>query len=344
MEGQSIIDAGRFEHSVCVVDVNFPPETEITQLLNTYYLNQTPHQRWIDFEDAVPDTIPYNSWITLFYQGADSPYDSIFCQDPVNQCIKYQKAYHRYSGRFPYAEARSAYLPQSGEDNDPFNVADTSSMNIGTVEYEVYIRSLDEHGKPDHTPASVELVGNFDPVLDDCHLSDHLDNTIGHGDTITWNWWRPANTDTFNFQTLKFEKKFQFIINASGHDHPMEPQSGVKNWLYSFYDPQSVFVRFARAGAWVAGGELNALSDTFEVTFSYPLTDPAGDEIFGNLPDWLDTTYDLVVQGRDTAIGEEFSQYMFINSGKVLLNVYPVSMLGRWTEERTVRFHLRIVR
>ncbi len=344
MEGRSIIDAGQFEEGVCQVVVNFDPDTKITQLLNTYYVNQTPVQRWIDFEDAVPDTIPYNSWVKLFYRGWDSPYDSVFCQDVTNRCIKYQKSYHRYSERFPPSEARSGHLPPDGEDNDPFNVADTTSMNFGSVEYEIFVRSLDEHDRPDGTPAMIELVGNFDPVLDECYLEDHLGNHVENGDTITWNWWRPANTDTFNEITLKFEKKFQFIINASGHDHPWEPESGVKNWWYFFFDPQGVFVRFARAGSWVPGEELNSLSDTLTGTFSYPLTDPAGDEIFGNLPDWINTTYDMVLKGRDTAIGEEFSQYMFINSNKELLNVYPVSMLGRWTEERTVRFHLRIVR
>jgi hypothetical protein len=343
-EGRSIIDAGQFEQGVCQVVVNFDPDTKITQLLNTYYINQTPVQRWIDFKDAVPDTIPYNSWVKLFYRGWDSPYDSVFCQDVTNRCIKYQRSYHWYSGRVPHAEERSAHLPPGGDDNDPFNVADTSSMNFGSVEYEIFVRSLDEHGRPDGTPDMVELVGNFDPILDECYLEDHLGNQVENGDTLTWNWWRPANTDTFNQNTFEFEKKFRFIINASGHDHPMEPTSGVKNWTYNFYDLQSVNVRFARSGPWVAGNALNALSDTFKVTFSYPLTDPTGDQVFSNLPDWINTTYDLVLMGRDTGMGEEFSQYMFIDEDKELLNVYPVTPFGRWTEEKTVRFHLRLVR
>jgi hypothetical protein len=344
MGGRSVIDGGRFTKGVCQVIVNFPPDTEITQLINTYFLNQVPVQRLIDFNDAVPDTVPYGSWVKLLYTGSDSPYDSIMCQDLVNQCIKYQVAYHSYSARFPYVDERSAYLPHDGEDNNPFGLTDSTSMNFGSVEYEVFVRSLDEHGKPDDTPAQVDLIGNFDPTLDECYLSDHFDNRALNGDTITWDWWHPANADTFNEQTLMFEKTFKFVVNASGHDHPWETASGVKNWFYSFFDPQGTFVRLMRAGSWVPGSTLNILSDTLSITFTYELTDPMGDAVFANLPGYVNEIYDFVLQGRDTATDQFFSQYMFVNGVQEKINEYPVSILGRWTEERSFQFHFRMIR
>jgi hypothetical protein len=292
----------------------------------------------------VPDTVPLGSWVTLFYKGWDSPFDSLFCLDPINKCIRFQKSFYRYSARIPGAEAQSYHFPIGGEDNNPFGTDDSTSMNIGSVEYEISVRSLDEHFRPDGTMDMVKLIGNFDPVLNECYLTSHLGQTVGHLDTLSWNWWRPANSDTFNEQTMMYEKTFYFTIEAEGHDHPMEPASGVKSWHYIFFDFQGGPVRFARSGSWVLGHELNALSDTMKVTFTYPLSDPAGDQVFANLPEWVNESYDLTLMGRDTEQGQYFKQYMFFDGQKQLINEYDISSLGRWTEERTIHFHFKMVR
>jgi hypothetical protein len=253
-------------------------------------------------------------------------------------------SYSRFSARFPYSTGRTSWLPEGGEDNNRFGTTDSTSINIGSVEYEVFVRTLDEYGKADGTPAQIDLVGNFDPTLDSLYMMDHLGNRVFDGDTIYWNWWKPTNTDTFNEQTIQFEKKFHFSVNAFGHDHPTEFESGVKNWLYFFFDMDGVFNRFARAGAWVSGQTVNTISDSLKVTFSYSPADPLGDEIFADPPVWTNKAYDLVIRGRDTVVGEEFNQFMYILGDKVLINSYPHSDLGRWTEERTMRFYLKFFR
>ena len=359
-DARSITDAGRFTEGVCQIVVNFDPQTEIIDVINTYYIDGDPHQRTILFDDAFPDTIPYRSWVRLRYRGSNDttvtidcpggprdiilPRDSSICQDDTNQCIRYQMSFHRFSERFPYSEARTSWLPEGGEDNDRFGVTDSTSINVGSVEYEVFVRSLDEYGKPDGTPAKIDLVGNYDPVLDSVYIMDHMGNRVLEGDTIYWNWWKPANTDTFNEQTIKFEKFFYFSVNAFGHDHPTESGGGVKNWLYYFFDLDGVFNRFARAGAWVLGQDISVISDSMKVTFSYSPLDPTGNEIFADPPSWVNKTYDLVIKGRDTFVGEEYRQFMFIQGAKVLINSYPHSNLGRWTGEETLRFHLKFFR
>jgi hypothetical protein len=342
----SIIDGDLYTEGVCQIVVNFDPDTEILQALNTYVVNDNTYQRWIDFEDAVPDTVPYKSWITLFYQGWDSPYDSILCADELNKCIRYQVSFKRESARYPNATARSAWLPQYGEDNNLFGIEDSTSMNMGSVEYDVFVRSLDEHGKYDGTPDTLRIIGNYDPVLDNMEIVDHLSNVIMDGDTLTWNWWKPENSDTLaaEGQNVYYKKQFSFALNGTGHDHPDEWDSGIKSWQYNFYDLQGELVRFMYSGVWKHGSALNELSDTMRVTFTYPLSDPMGDEVFNNLPEWINKTYDATLMGRDTETGDIFYQYMFVNSYKELLNVYSVSLLGRWTQEETMRFHLRIVR
>jgi hypothetical protein len=342
----SIIDAGRYLEGVCQIVVNFDPDTEVLQVLNTYVVDNNTYQRWIDIGDAVPDTVPYKSWITLFYQGWDSPYDSLFCPDDVNKCITYQKSYHAKSARFPYFTEHSSWYPQYGEDTNLFGIEDSTSMNMGTVEYEVYIRSIDENDKFDGMPDTVRIVGNYDPVVDDYEIVDHLANSVGNGDTLTWDWWKPANSDTIvvDGPDVYYQKKFYFVLNADGHDHPDEWGSGIKSWYYLFHDLQGNFHRFGRAASWVPGPTLNALSDTVKVTFTYPITDPMGDTVFANLPAWINKTYDATIKGRDTGLGERFNQYMFVSSQKEMINDYPVSTLGRWTQEGTMRFHFRIVR
>ena len=164
------------------------------------------------------------------------------------------------------------------------------------------------------------------------------------GDTIFWNWWEPMPGDTFNQQTLQFEKSFNFSVNGMGHDHPFEPNGGVKSWLYHFWDLDGVFNRFARAGNWVAGQQVNMISDSLKYTFEYAIFDPRGDEVFANPKPWVNKTYDLEIQGRDTEIGEDFSQYMFILGAKVLINSYPHAKYGRWTKRESMRFHLKFFR
>jgi hypothetical protein len=363
----SIIDAGRFSEGVCQINVNFDPQTEIFEVINSYVANGVPITEDVNFLDDLPDTVPFKSWITLFYRGSNDsivewpcgseileipiPRDSSICEDDTNQCLRYQVSYRSHSSRFPLFRDRSAWLPQNGEDNNPFGVTDSTSMNIGTVEYEISVRTLDEYGLDDGTPAMVEIAGNFNPTLDTYYLKDHLGNEVHNGDTLTWNWWQWADsTASWSVppEDARTHKKFYFTIEATGHDHPKETDSGVDSWYYLFYDLDGNFKRFSRAASWVEGVSRGVLSDTLKTTFSwnpfYPAPDIHGDSVFTNLPEWINKTYDFIIKGRDTRPGQEFAQFMWVLGRQDLINSYSTSQLGRWTQEETMRFYIRIIR
>jgi hypothetical protein len=345
---ESVINAGTFDEGVCQVVVNFDPDTKILFVINSYTRGGIDYQETLNLSDAVPDTVPYNSWIRLDYAGWDSPLDSILCGDDLNKCIQYQMSYKRYSDRFPWAEGRSRWLPDTPTDTNPFGTPDSMSMNIGTVEYDVYARSVDENGRPDGTPAIVSLVGNFNPTLDEFSLENHTGLAAADGDTIVWDWWAPADSG-FDFMSnppRRF-KRFNFKIGATGHDHPKDPDgSGVKSWLYEFrrVDDPSVTQHFARSDGWVEGVSVNVLNDEFSITFTYGLLDPNGDDVFNNLPDWINRGYDFSIRGRDTGQFEEFDQYVIVNGVRTRVNAYNVNTLGRWTAEEGQRFYFKMQR
>jgi hypothetical protein len=347
---ESPVDAGTFSEGVCQLMVNYDPDTEMFMVWNTYWVGGQQFTETVDFTDGIPDTVPYQSWITLFYYGVDSPYDSTLCQDWVNECLKYQVQYTRDSDRIPGARASSRWLPDDGEDSNPFGTSDSTSMNVGSLEYVMRARTIDEYGRPDGRPAEINIVGNFDPTLDSYAIRRHDGHVVSDGDTLVWDWAHPAR-EGFNFDDVTNPlrvKEFYFIIAATGHDHPKERTgSGVKSWRYGFQreDDPSISQPFARSGFWVDGLATNTLSDTFRVVFEYPLLDTNGDAVFDNLPPWMNKGYEFSVTGRDTrTFLEDFRQYIFLNSQKTLLNVYPASQLGRWTQEGRMRFYLTIRR
>ena len=141
---------------------------------------------------------------------------------------------------------------------------------------------------------------------------------------------------------------FYFTIEANGHDHAKETATGVESWFYLFYNFDGEFYRFARAGSWINGVDLGLLSDTLKYTATwnpfYPAPDIQGDSVFTHLPAWINRGYDFSVKGRDTRNGQQFGQFMFVNGRQDLINSYPTSKFGRWTQEGNMRFYIRIIR
>ena len=311
-----------------------------------------------------PDTVPYNSWVRIDYDGWDDSRDSSLCADDVNKCIGYQVQYERDSDRVQGAGAKSRWLPDEPEDNNPFGTPDSTSMNIGSLEYTIRTRAVDEYGRPDGTMydaatglarSEIEIIGNFDPTLDETFFVNYDGTTIpSDGDTIVWDWWNPANyhgnpMDTLDFGSgqIAVVKTFHFDINASGHDHPKDPSgSGVKNWFYLFTRTDNLLTQdIGRSGTWVEGPVVSVLNDRAEITYRYdPVTDPGGGSLFENPPDLWNTEYDYSIYGRDIGTGEEFDQFMFLNGKKTQLNAYSAAMLGRWTETGRFRFYLKVQR
>jgi hypothetical protein len=383
------IDEANAQSQVATAEVvvNFDPDTRFVAVWNNYKVGNTVFTRDIDFADGIPDTVPYKSWLTIFYAGNDDPRDSLLCEPPPinpDRCIDFQVAYERASARVPGSSARSGWLPRVGShDTDAFSATDSNTANIGSLEYDFFARSIDENGRPDGTAPQIHIVGNFDPVLDSLVVEDHFGTGVGlEGgavDTLRWNFWKgtsaginpvsglPRNgwpyqsiTDTVDFgdPELPYIKRYSFRIRARGHDHPREPDgSGVKSWRYMVYSdygrPTQQFWPLAGAGeSWRNGVSIDILDDKVEVTFRYPglahpqlPPDPNGDTVFANLPGYFNKDLTIVIKGRDTAVDEpNFSQYVYLNGVRTLVNQFPSASLGRWTEERVATFHLQFKR
>jgi hypothetical protein len=333
------------------------PKTKIHQVVSTYYVDGQRFDEVIDTGDLVPDTVPLGSWLWLAYNGTPGASES-FCLDPYNQCITYQKSIEWQSSRLPGLVSTTAWLPEDGEDNDPFGTADSTSLSMGTVDYKVRLRAVDEFGVPDPTPAEVPIVANFQPTLDEFGI-EHYDGTlVGDGGSVVWDWWNPANyhgsrLDTLDFSnvdTLYVVKEFYFVIRGDGHDHPKEASTGgVKSWLYQIRETEYPWdlVPFAQSGFWTDAATVNTVSDTVRLVVSYPHAyfDPeAEQEAFANLPDWFGRSYDLAIQGRDTKSTDEFSQWIYVERRKTLVNRYNIAPVGRLTGEGRMTFSFDIVR
>jgi hypothetical protein len=360
---ESVVDAGAFTKGVCQITVNFDPDTEIFRILNTYFKGQQAFVDTVRFEDAVPDTVPDRSWLTMFYRGSDSPFDSSRCQDDVNQCIAYQVQYTRAAqlngGTDGEITSTIQWLPDDPEDNNHFGTPDTTTLNVSSQEYTLRARSVDEYGRPDGTPPEAVVVGNFQPRLTSTALRNYDDTIVGDGQTMEWYWLSPANldpfapgmSDTIDFNALPLPqvvKEFFFVVEGAGKDHPKEnTDAGVKSWFYLFTEmanPDNIH-RLGRSGFWVDGVTTNVLSDTvkFIVRYTLPNFDPnASIEAWRSLPSYLGTVFDLTVRGRDSGTADQFEQYMFLHGQKEIINQYNSSKLGRLTETGAQSFSLEM--
>jgi hypothetical protein len=186
----------------------------------------------------------------------------------------------------------------------------------------------------------------------------NYDGTIpGDGDTLTWDYWNPANyrgsiTDTLDFSNPLFPevvKEFLFVIQANGHDSPREQDgAGVKSWLYTFRHTSAGYIaRIAQSGFWTDAATIDVLADTVKLTRRYRW-DPADPtywmEDFANLPSYLNAEYDFTVRGRDLRSTDQYRQYMYVNGAKTLLNVYNPVVLARWTGTLGQRVYLQMRR
>jgi len=337
-----------------LVEIGGGPNTEITGAINTYFIGGNKFTEVLNLSDAVPDTVPYGSWIKVLYDGIPSAQGDSLCADDINECLQYQMNYTWTSERRPGQENTIAWRPFDPEDTNPDGVSDSTTMNVGSVSYTVRARSTDQFSRSDTSAAEIHVVGNFPPTLDSQSVTDHGGSPIADGDTIVWDWWDPANApDTVDVITNPNDpqvvKTFYFVVHATGHDHPKEMSgSGVKGWKYSFKEVGSnppVFEDFSsRAGDFVDGSTVNVLSDTVSVTFRHSLVgDPGGADLLANLPPYLNKEYEYAVMGRDASILERFDQKMYYEGGIRTVNSYNTAEFGRWTAERQRRFFLKFV-
>lgn len=350
----------------CVVPVNFDPDTELLEVTNRYWKAGAMHTRVIDTADGVPDTVSYRSWVRLTYRGWDDRRDSLACKArDTDGCIDFGFRYDRVSARVPGSNATSGWLPRGDvHDTRPASDVDSNSVNVGTVEYDLFAGAVDTRRRRDPTPVCVAIVGNFDPVLDALTVEDHFGNPVDPMrvpvDTLTWNFWRGEGwpyasvTDTIDVldPDLPFIKTFAFTVRARGHDHPLDPDgSAIRAWRYLVTDDAgNVWPLGRSAPRWRDAAAPDVFEDVCEVTFRYPSgygsepADPRGDTVFANLPGYLGRNLTVLVRGRDTASEDEFEQKVTLNGEVDTYNLYYTGDYGRWTPEGAVTFHLRLVR
>jgi hypothetical protein len=271
---ESQVDAGQFTRGVAQVVVNFDPDTWITYVSNTYIKSATAITQVVNFADAVPDTVPFKSWTYYQYNSVDDTRDTWICSLTVpDKCIDFQVKY-KISTSTGSSED-SGWLPRNGKhDSDGNSAQDSNSVSIGSLDYQWFVRGIDEHGTVDGTPPSFHVVGNFQPKIDTTNMVDQFGTALNLAvlDTMTWDFNNPASYDSgqggYNFQ-----KTWSWTINATGHDHPKDPDnSSVLAWRYYVFtdyvpgagnDPGTGTAwQLGRSGdSWFASVSTNTMSD-----------------------------------------------------------------------------------
>jgi hypothetical protein len=298
----------------------------------------------INFLDGAPDTVASGSWVTVIVEGSNPDYAAGTCTDPINRCISFQFQYERFRATAGNSHFVSAWLPFLPFDSNPNGLEDTLRMNIGSVDYDILARAVDEFAG-DVEPPRLPLVGNFAPVLDDYYIESHDGTVVRHGDTLTFDWWSPENADTVDLAAGERKKQFSFTITATGHDDARDAAgSAIKGWRYFFIavDNPALLYDFGRAGSWVEALQDDVLSDVVTWTVTYPLDDINGDSVLANLPIWMNREWDFAIRGRDTGPSDTFQQLVHVNGETIPVNQYGTWEYGRRTEAGFQRFFIRL--
>jgi hypothetical protein len=344
---ESLADVKNYTSGVVQIVVNYEPDTEIFQVEDTYFLNQQKYTELINFKDDYPDTVPYASWVRVDYRGWDNPRDSSLCTEnpppgrELDHCLGYQ--------------------PGAVQNSQP-DIPDSNTKNIGTWDYQLRVRAVDEYGKPDGTmfdpltgkPRSeVTIIGNLDPTLETANVSNY-DGTVASedADTVVWNWWHPANfPDTLEYDQVEqknFVKKIYYVeINASGHDHPKEDaRFGIVNWRYNVIRTDNLQPEqfFFGQGGWRESASKDVFNERFEIQYRYPADDIGGGSIWANPPVYWNTLYEFSIEGRDVNAGDSFDEILFAGGSRSLINSTIASQSAHRTELRTFRFFLMVKR
>ncbi len=365
---ESAVDGGTYVRGVAQVVVNFDPQTTLNRLQSTYTFNGGLVSEDIDFTDSVLDTLPYRSWATLYYSGVDDPRDAKVCDPPSidpDQCLDFQIKVDRTSTiKYPNPFtpfSTSGWRPPKNvtgfHDTDAFSASDSNTVSVGSFDYLVGVRTVDELDKEDGTPATVNYVGNHSPAITSLTLEDHNGNVYAPGDTVKWNFWRPklANpgdipsvlTDTVDIadSDFPFVRTFEFSIKGTGADNARDVRGGIKSWLMRVTDANTgARVTMGRSGSYFEDFNamqeviVNQLDETISVTFRYGsfLTseDPLGDAVFALPPSFVNRDLKIVLVGRDTSSQEpDFDEIVYINGDADLINSVFASQFGRIAEQ-----------
>jgi phage terminase large subunit-like protein len=292
---------------ICIVVVNHDPDTEIKRGI-CYFTPQSgePDSMTIDFYDGIPDSLPFRSRIWFEYQGWDDPKDveSGLEFDPAVP-IKFQFSYRREKsgGGGLY---KSSWLPLAGpEDTNPcadldneMRDVDSTTMLVGSYDYQFYVRSSDEQYRADSTPDTVVFYGNFPPTIETLEVG-RLDPftqqfTPSSNDTIYLQWLgfppHPEGITAYNqtqdITALTLTKYYRIYIKSVGFDDYRDPPgSGIKGWLYKIYDPDYNYA-YRKEGEWIFDMPVNELLQPLSIKITMPIFWSV-DSVLANVPPYL---------------------------------------------------------
>lgn len=245
----------------------------------------------IDFQDALPDTLPYNSWLTVHYFGWANSRDSLDYTDPLLE-MRYQYRFTREGEHIvggPSGKKMLPWLPLAkAEDTRCYSNLDSTTMHVGTFNYWFLARSFDDEYIVDSTPDTVVFFGNLSPTIDTVIVGiDDPDTPLQDfrpilGDTlyIGWNTYpgqiRGDTLATFRISVSppNVSKYYRFYVTAGGHDHTMDPPgSGIKNWIFTI-DSEDDYP-YGREGEWQFDHPLNEFEQEFVVKLTVPISSPS---------------------------------------------------------------------
>ena len=339
------------------VVVNHDPDTRLL-FGESFYTDQSgmPHEVLIDFDDADPDTMPYNSRLRMHYLGWDDPKDSLEYTDPPVP-MRFQFKFERwgYGLRGGISSHKPAWMPElRAEDTNCNSNEDSTTMMVGSYDYLFLSKSFDEQYRYDHTPDTVAFVGNFPPSIDRIVLaydsipySPTLELANIKGDTVFIAIGRAlaprpeedyvsAYMTEYDAEREVFNQFFKLYINGKGHDDPRDPPgSAVMGWYFSITAEEDYYYRSEEE--WLYDFDPDTILQ--EITFrliipkdpnfhDFPRPDP---EFVNNLPLWMGNQ-DLTVRGVDLHTAELFSEAIRGISPKYVDND-PCNELispGRW--------------
>ncbi len=367
---ESQVDAGQFTRGVAQVVVNFDPDTWITSV-NNIYIDENMQQQTVPviFTDAVADTVPDRSWVYYEYNALDDRRDFWNCSvTDFDKCIDFQIKYKltQASG----SGEDSGWLPRNGKHDSDANAAnDSNSVSIGSVDYEWFVRGVDENGTVDGTPPSFRVVGNFRPIFNSATMGDYTGKVLdlSRVDSLVWDFDAPASYDS-NVAGFNYEKRFSWTIGATGRDDDRDREgSSIQAWRYYIftnYTPgqgqnagTGTAWALARSGdSWFASASLNTMNDRFELIVRY--NDENGDDLFARLPGYMNQVLTVVLYGRDSRPtgGGEVPQKVYWDavppnqsagsgtSSPNTINAFPVSPNGRVTPKAVWSFYLKFER
>ena len=314
--------------------INHDPDTRILFGEN-FYVDSDGIEREVnvDFDDGVPDTLPYNSNLRMHYLGWDDPRDSLEYTNPPLP-MRFQFKFERWGDGI--GGGVSSYIPPwypeiKAEDTNCNSDEDSTTMRVGSFRYLFLAKSFDEQYRYDHTPDTVSFFGNFAPTIDNVSIAfDSIPYTpdtyelheietdtlyVGvnkalspRGDTCS------AYAVDYDPDTEIFSYFYRFFVVADGHDdHRERPESGIRGWWYSLTAEEDYYYR--KEGEWIFTEEEQKDQLLQPLTFrlvvqkdpdfpDFPRPDP---DFVDNPPLWMGEQ-ELFLRATDLHVSELFSE------------------------------------